>query len=182
MGTVTQDELRQRLERIAQHESQRRKTLVNKLLLLVGPTRLFASVYRRLGPRIDPWLLRKSAGRIATRFYGFPALLLLSTGAKSGQPRTSPLIYVRDGEDFLVIGTNFGTGHNPAWTGNLLKTPQAAIMVGGEEVPVTAELLDAEAIAQHWPKFVAVYPGFDAYRERWAEQQPRMFRLRPTPR
>lgn len=180
MGAITQEELRQRLERVAQHESDRRKTLLHRLLLLVGPTRLFASVYRRLGPRIDPWLLRKSAGRIATRLYGFPALLLLSTGAKSGQPRTSPLVYVRDGEDFLVVGTNFGTGKNPAWTGNLLKNPAAAVMVGGETVPVTAELLDSEGFAQHWPKFPAVYPGYNAYRVRWAEQQPRMFRLRPA--
>mgnify|MGYP000187847672 CR=1 FL=1 len=114
--------------------------------------------------------------------YGFPVLLLPTTGAKSGQPRPPPLLYARDGDDFLAVGTNFGTEHHPAWTGNLLKEPRASILVGSDTLPVQAELLDDAGFAQHWPKFSAVYAGYDKYLERLTERKPRMFRLRPTPR
>ncbi len=171
--------LRAQLDRIAAYEAGIKQTFMNRVLRKVGPTRPFIAVYRRLGPRIDPWLIRRTGGQIATKFYGFPALLLVTTGAKSGQRRTSPLLYARDGDDFLIVGTNFGTTHHPAWTANLNADPEAEVVVGEDTVRVRAERCDAEEFARMWPKFSAVYGGYDTYLERLTDRTPRMYRCRP---
>jgi deazaflavin-dependent oxidoreductase (nitroreductase family) len=174
------DELREALDRVAKLEaSLAPTTIASRLLRKIGPTRWFAAFYRRFGPLVDPWLLRKTGGRIATQVYGFPALLLISIGAKSGQPRTSPLLYARDGDDFLIVGTNFGTKNHPAWTGNLLANPGAEIVVGEDTLAVGAELVDEATFERLWPRFVAVYGGYDDYLKRLTHRSPRMFRLTP---
>lgn len=175
------DTLQAQLDRVAAYEAGRRKTVVNRVLQRVGPTRPFVAVYRRLGPRIDPWLNRITRGKAATKIYGFPALILVSTGAKSGKPRTSPLVYVRDGDDFVVVGTNFGTEHHPGWTYNLDAEPTAEIVVGEETIPVTAERADGAAFDRLWPAFVTVYAGMTKYRER-LDREARMYLLHPTVR
>lgn len=172
-------ELSQQLARVAEYEATLRRTWMTRFFSWLGPNRLFVAFYRRFGPPFDRWLMKRSKGMVATRMYGFPVLLLTTTGAKSGLRRTSPLMYARDGDDFLVVGTNFGTTHHPAWTGNLLKTPSAEVGVGGESIAVSAELLGSEEFARHWPKFTAVYGGYDRYLERLEHRSPRMFRLTP---
>ena len=167
-----------RLERVAECEVARRATPVTRLLSAVGKTRGFARVYRVLGPAVDPWILRRSKGWIASRVYGLPALLLTTVGRRSGQPRVSPLLYVRDGDDFVVVGTNFGQHHQPAWTANLLARPEAEIEVGPERLAVKAEPADAPTWERLWPRFVAVYPGYASYLGRTGGRTPRMFVLR----
>jgi deazaflavin-dependent oxidoreductase (nitroreductase family) len=179
---MTNDELREALDRIAHRERDTRSTWVNRILRAIGPTRPFVALYRRLGPKIDPWLMRTTGGRIATHVYGFPALLLTSIGAKSGAKRTSPLLYARDGDDFLIVGTNFGTEHHPAWTKNLLKTSDAQIVVGDDTLDVRAEPVDEATFRRVWQRFTSVYPGYDAYLVRLTHRTPRMFRLRPIAR
>ena len=177
---VSADELEQALQRISQAEAGiASDSLANRLLQKLGPTRPFVALYRRLGPMVDPWLQRSTGGRIASRLYGFPALLLHTTGAKSGQPRTSPLLYARDGNDFLVVGTNFGQANHPAWTANLRKHPQAEISVFEERLSVRAQQLNAADFKALWPRFSAIYGGYYAYLERLTERSPRMFRLTP---
>ncbi|HET9070635.1 MAG TPA: nitroreductase/quinone reductase family protein [Acidimicrobiales bacterium] len=168
-----------RLGRIADFDAGRRTTPVTRLLLAVGRTRGFARVYRVIGPVLDPWVLRRSRGRVASRVYGLPALLLTTVGRRSGQARVSPLLYLRDGQDFIVVGTNFGQEHHPGWTANLLARPDAEIEVGPERLAVTAELVDGAAWGQLWARFVDLYPGYANYLER-AGRTPRMFRLRPV--
>jgi deazaflavin-dependent oxidoreductase (nitroreductase family) len=142
----------------------------------------FIAIYRRVGPKIDPWLLKVTGGRIATRLYGFPTLVLFTTGAKSGQRRQTPLFYVRDGDAFAIVGTNFGTEHHPAWTNNLTKTPAAEIAVGQESLAVDAKLADDATFERLWPKFSAIYGGYDAYLERLTHRKPRMFVMQPRAR
>jgi deazaflavin-dependent oxidoreductase (nitroreductase family) len=181
MQMAPNEELRAALDRIAVHERELQKTWLHRVLQVLGPTRWFAALYRRLGPKLDPWLFRVTGGRIATRWYGFPSLLLITIGAKTGLKRTSPLLYVRDGDDFVVVGTNFGTEHHPAWTANLLKTPAAAIVVGKDTLAVSATLLDRAAFDRLWPKFTAVYGGYRVYLARLSGREPRMFLLHPKP-
>ena len=171
--------LAEKLQRIAAYERGRRKT-VPGVIRSAGRTRAWAAFYRRYGPKADPWLLRKTQGRAAFRI-GFPELLLTTTGAKSGLPRVMPLIYVRDGDDFVVVGTNFGQRHHPGWTANLLAHADASIEVGPEQLPVTGELADQATWERLWPRFVAIYPGYADYLTRCAPRKPRMFRLRPRP-
>jgi deazaflavin-dependent oxidoreductase (nitroreductase family) len=171
--------LAEKLQRIAAYERGRRKT-VPGVIRSAGRTRAWAAFYRRYGPKADPWLLRKTQGRAALRI-GFPELLLTTTGAKSGLPRVMPLIYVRDGDDFVVVGTNFGQRHHPGWTANLLAHADASIEVGPEQLPVTGELADQATWERLWPRFVAIYPGYADYLTRCGPRKPRMFRLRPRP-
>ncbi len=166
------------LQRIADHERGRRTP--SRAIRSLGRTRAYAAFYRHYGPKADPWLLRKTQGQAALRL-GFPMLLLTTTGAKSGLPRVTPLIYVRDGHDFVVVGTNFGQRHHPAWTANLMAHMGASVEVGPERLSVTGELVDQATWERLWPRFVTLYPGYANYLTRCAPRRPRMFRLCPRP-
>jgi deazaflavin-dependent oxidoreductase (nitroreductase family) len=167
------------LRRISAYEATLRRGIVTVFFRMIGKTSFFAWGYRRIGPRIDPWLMRVTKGWLIARVYGIPALLIITKGAKTGLPRTSPLLYVRDGSDFIVVGTNFGQGHHPAWTNNLLANPQATVEVGPARVGVTATLVDDAMFSLQWPRLVELYPGYAGYLER-SGRQPRMFRLIPS--
>jgi deazaflavin-dependent oxidoreductase (nitroreductase family) len=172
--------LRARLDRVAAHEARVSAGPLTRLMRRLGTTKQFAVVYRRVGPVVDPRIARIRAGRFMAAVYGFPVLLLHTTGARSGRARTSPLLYVRDGDDVMLLGTNFGQPKHPAWTANLMAHPQAAVEIGGETVRVEAELVGEETWQQIFPAFVAVYPGYENYLDRRGGLAPRMFRLRPV--
>lgn len=176
----TNAELAGRLAEIAAFEGTVHGTPVTRMLRRIGRTRGFVAFYRRVGPKIDPWLLRSRAGRRLHRLYGLPALLLDSTGAKTGTLRTSPLLYLRDEDDFVVVGTNFGQLHHPGWTANLLAKPQGSVEVGRIRVAVEARLVDQADWDRTWPRFCAVYPGYANYLETCGDRVPRMFRLHPV--
>ncbi len=176
---MTDPSTEEQLRRVQEFEATRRATVLTRLLQKVAPTRGFAAVYRRIGPRVDPWLLRRSQGRSGSRVYGLPVLLLSAVGRRSGSTRVSPLLYVRDGSDFVVVGTNFGQHTHPGWTANLLARPDVQIEVGAVQIAVRAELADEATWQRLWPRFVAVYPGYQAYLGRTGGRTPRMFLLHP---
>ena len=176
--TGAEPSLAEKLDRVAAYERAVRPTAVTRALVRLGPTRAFAALYHRYGPRADPWLYRHSGGRIASRLFGLPALLLTTTGARSGLPRTSPLLYARDAADFVVTGTNFGQPHHPAWTANLLAHPEAIVEVADQRFPVVARMVEEEERAELWPRLLAFYPGYDTYVVR-SGRVPRTFVLRP---
>ena len=172
--------LRAQLDRVAAYEGTRRSGLVNRLTRRLGQTAAFARVYRVVGPKIDPKIGAIKDGRYLATVYGFPILMLHHIGAKSGQERVSPLVYVRDGDDFALVGTNFGQAKHPAWTFNLLAHPDVAVGIGGEHLRVRAEPIDDQAAFDRlWPQFVDAYPGYANYLTRRPDLPPRMFRLRP---
>ncbi len=173
-------DLSSKLAEIAAYENTVHSTPMTRLFRRLGPTKGFIAFYRRFGPKVDPWLMRSRGGRRAIRIYGLPGLLLDTTGAKSGMTRTSPVLYVRDGTDFVVVGTNWGRLHHPAWTTNLLAHPQAHIEVGQVRLAVQAELVDQAGWDRNWPRFVAVYSGYAHYLETCGDRTPRMFLLHPT--
>jgi deazaflavin-dependent oxidoreductase (nitroreductase family) len=171
---------RARLRRIADHEARVRANPLTAVTRHLSKSAAFAAVYRRVGPKVDPALMKIRDGRFLAAVYGFPFLTLHSTGAKSGLARESPLVYVRDGDDVLLLGTNFGQAKHPGWTANLLAHPECAVVIGPERLDVTAELCDEQTWAELFPRFEAVYPGYAGYLERRGELTPRMFRLRPA--
>jgi deazaflavin-dependent oxidoreductase (nitroreductase family) len=88
---------------------------------------------------------RANGGRVGGRFEGAPLLLLHSRGAKTGEPRIHPMMYLRDGDRYLVFASKAGADTNPAWYHNLVANPDATIEVGDDEVAVQAsELKGAE--------------------------------------
>lgn len=167
---------RRALQQITRYEEQVHATMMTRLLRVIGRTRLFALFYRMIGPRVDPLLMRRT--RLIGSFYGLNALLLTTTGARSGKKRTAPLLYVREGDDFVVVGTNFGQRNHPAWTTNLLANPNAEIEIAGTRINVKAELADAATWALCFLRFVEVYPGYQDYLARCPDRTPRMFVLR----
>ncbi|MEV6277370.1 nitroreductase/quinone reductase family protein [Nocardia sp. NPDC051832] len=108
---------------------------------------------------------------------GAPVILLTSTGRKSGQPRTQPLLYVHDGDVLYVIGSNFGQAKHPAWTGNLLADPAATVAIAGERIPVTAMLVPDADKERVFARFVEVTGAYAAYRDR-TSRDLRIFALR----
>lgn len=169
----------QKLDRINEFDARGSRGLLHSVLLKVGPQPWFIAVYRRLGPRIDPAISRIGDGSLMRTLYGLPGMVLHSTGAKSGLPRSNPLLYARDGDDFVVVGTNFGQPKHPAWTANLRAHPEAGVEVAGVTLPVRAEMIEGEAWQEVFDRLVAVYPGYALYLERRGDLPPRLFRLRP---
>lgn len=169
----------QKLARVNAFDASDSRGVLRKVLLKVGPQPWFIAIYRRLGPIIDPTVSRIGDGSLMRSLYGLPGMVLHTTGAKSGKPRSNPLLYARDGDDFIVVGTNFGQPKHPAWTANLRAHPAAAVEVAGVTLPVTAQLIEGAAWQEIFDRLVAVYPGYALYLERRSELPPRLFRLVP---
>lgn len=138
----------------------------------------FTPLARRL-VRLDRWLGRVTRGRFVALGMA-PSLMLTTTGRKSGLPRSNPLQYVQDGHDFIVIASNWGGEHDPAWSYNLRAIPQAQVTIDGRDVPVTARETDGAERDQLWQMIVDQWPGYEAYRTRAAHRRLRIFRLTPT--
>ncbi|WP_433472993.1 nitroreductase family deazaflavin-dependent oxidoreductase [Spirillospora sp. CA-142024] len=139
----------------------------------------FSKVGPRIVPPVDKTLHRLSGGRLLLGQLLVPSLVLTTTGAVSGLPRQTPLACLPDPEGgWYVVGSNFGREKHPAWTGNLLKNPDAEVSFQGRPVPVTAHLLDDAERKEIWPRLTAVWPVYDRYVER-IDRQLRIFRLTP---
>ncbi len=173
-------ELAEKLAQVAAYEHSIRPGPLTAVMRRLGTTRGFAAVYRRLGPKVDPYIAKIGDGKVLARVYGFQVVLLQTIGAKSGQRRVSPLLYQRDGTDVILLGTNFGQPKHPGWTANLLAHPDAAITIGPVQLDVQAQLADDETWARIFPEFVRIYPGYEKYLDRRGDLTPRMFRLRPV--
>jgi F420H(2)-dependent quinone reductase len=122
---------------------------------------------RRFGYRIDRRLYRASGGRLTTLGRGTtPVLLLTTTGRRSGQPRTVPVIFVRDGESFVISSENFGQQRPAAWPLNLDADPRATVQLGSERVACLARRLSREEADRYWERLVEVWPAHATYRQR----------------
>jgi deazaflavin-dependent oxidoreductase (nitroreductase family) len=137
--------------------------------------------FRRIGPSVMPPLERAmrvvSRGRMPLSGLGVPSLVLHSTGARSGLPRDTELMYCPDGADMLVTGSNFARDSHPAWTANLLANPDAAVTIRGRRIPVRATPVPAHEREATWVKLERNWPGYRGY-ERTAGRELRIFRLR----
>jgi deazaflavin-dependent oxidoreductase (nitroreductase family) len=117
-----------------------------------------------------------TGGRWTPSMLQVPSLMLTTTGAKSGEPRTVPLACLPDGDGFYLVGSNFGQERHPAWSGNLLADPHATVTVAGVATPVVATLADADERTRLLPTLLAVWPGYDDYAGR-TDRELRVFRL-----
>jgi deazaflavin-dependent oxidoreductase (nitroreductase family) len=154
-------------------------TLPARLLSKFAATRPGSRVVRALMP-LDRWVLVRSTGRRTILGpFGIPVLLLETTGRKSGLQRISPLLFSRDVDSVIVVGSNFGQAHHPAWTGNLIANPTGVVVVGGRRIPVTATLLEGAEAETAYQRMIEVTEAYSAYRGR-TDRQIRVFRLTPT--
>lgn len=123
-------------------------------------------------------LYRLSGGRIGGKINRAPVLLLTSTGRKSGQKRTAPVVYLADGENVVVIGSNAGHNRTPAWSLNLQANPEAEVEVGRKRLPVRARIATGEERADLWRRHNEQYSGFDEYEAR-TDRDIALFVLEP---
>ncbi|WP_235480843.1 YhjD/YihY/BrkB family envelope integrity protein [Agromyces sp. Leaf222] len=152
---------------------------------LVAPltrTRVFRAIAPVLLPPIEAVIGWTTGGRVQLSALLVPSLVLHTVGAKTGEPRDTPLMYTPDGHGrAIVAGTTFAMARHPGWTYNLLRRPDAAITVRGRELAVRASLIDADAEREAaWALIEAQWPGYRAY-ERDSGRVVRLFRLQPVP-
>ena len=140
--------------------------------------RIFTTVAKVMGA-VHTALYRRSGGRFGGRFRGAPCLLLTVTGRKTGQPRTAPLMYGRDGDDYIIVASKGGMDTSPAWWLNLRSNPVAEIEVGAERRRVTAEQVEGEERERLWRLMAQLYPPYDAYQRKTTRVIP-VVRLRPS--
>jgi deazaflavin-dependent oxidoreductase (nitroreductase family) len=152
---------------------------VGRAVQKVAGSPLFSKVAPPIITPLDRFLHRISGGRVMLSRGLVPILVLTTTGAKSGQPRTVPLACFPDGDGFYLVGSNFGREHHPAWSGNLLKAPRAEVSFEGRDFPVEARLLSDEEKAEVWPRLLDIWPTYDRYVER-SGRNLRVFRLEPV--
>ena len=119
-----------------------------------------------------------TAGKVGHDWNGASVLILHTTGRKSGQTRKFPLIYGRDGADFVVVASKGGAPDHPGWYRNLLAQPVAKVQVRGEVIPVTARTGTAEDKQRVWPVMTAQWPPYDEYQRKTAREIPVVL-LRP---
>jgi deazaflavin-dependent oxidoreductase (nitroreductase family) len=154
--------------------------LLRKPLLAFSASRAGSWVIRKLTP-LDRRLLMRSRGRYTVLGpFAAPTMLLTTTGAKSGLPRTQPLLFARQGDSIVVVGSNFGQAHHPAWTGNLIASPRAIVTIGGKDIPVDAELLSGDEAEAAYALMMQLARNYTAYRSR-TDRQIRVVRLTAAP-
>ncbi len=135
-----------------------------------------SAVAMRFATWIDRPLLKVSQGRLRLSFV-IPCLLLRVRGAKSGELREVPLLYVPDGDDVLLVGSGGGASSRPAWCANLEANPEVETLRKGRAERRTAEKLSGEARTSAWSLAVAAYPGYAEYQARVRREIP-VYRLR----
>ena len=115
---------------------------------------------------------RTNRGKTGGPFEGRPLLLLTTTGAKSGARRTTPMMYIPDGERLLVIASNIGAPAHPAWYHNLVAHPDVTVEVGTETFEATAIVIEGTERDRLWSRIVASYPFFADHQAKTTRQIP----------
>ena len=116
---------------------------------------------------------RLTRGVIGHRFPGGPPMLLLDhTGAKSGRKRTTPLVYIEDEPNLVIVASKGGHPRNPSWYHNLRAHPDTTVQIGPERRPVHARVATPGERTRLWPKAVETYSGYAGYQERTPREIP----------
>jgi deazaflavin-dependent oxidoreductase (nitroreductase family) len=128
---------------------------------------------------INRFLFKLTNGKVGGRFGKVDILLLTTKGRKSGEKRTVPLQYFKDGEDLVLVASNAGDDRHPAWWLNLQADPKAQVQIGGNKKRVEARKATADEKTRIWPNVTAIYPGYDEYQTRTSREIPLVL-LRPV--
>jgi deazaflavin-dependent oxidoreductase (nitroreductase family) len=128
--------------------------------------------------RINVPVYRATKGRLGGTVSHAPVLLITTTGRRTGAQRTAPVLYIRDGERLIVIGSNAGNERAPAWSLNLKANPQAEVELRGERRLVTARLAQEPERGELWRKMNERYSGFEDYKAHTSREIP-VFVLEP---
>lgn len=140
-------------------------------------TPIGSKIARTVVARADPFLYRISKGRlVSTGPPTIPQLLLTTTGRKSGLEREVQLGYTPDGDDYLVVASNFGQKHHPAWSYNLDAKAECTVLLDGRSFRARAEKLSDDDKQRVWPRLVQSVPQYDVYVTR-TDRNIKVYRL-----
>jgi deazaflavin-dependent oxidoreductase (nitroreductase family) len=139
-------------------------------------------LYARVLHHTDQLSYRLTRGHhtLSNWLSGLPVVMLTTTGAKTGQQRTSPVIAVPDGDNLVVIATNWGQRQHPAWFYNLRAHPTATVTVGGVSRHVQAHEATGDERDRLWQRDLEVYPGRAVYERRAAHRRIPVVVLAPV--
>jgi deazaflavin-dependent oxidoreductase (nitroreductase family) len=118
------------------------------------------------------FVYRASGGRLGSNLGGRPMLLLANVGRRSGALRHTPLLYVCDGDRYVVVASNAGDDRHPAWWLNLRERPETLVQVGREHVRVRARDATPEEAQRLWPRLEQHYAAYARYRRRTRREIP----------
>lgn len=124
---------------------------------------------------------RRTGGEVGHEWQpGVFTLLLTTTGRTSGQAHTTPLIYGRDGDDYVVVASKGGAPEHPDWYRNLTERPEIEIQVGPDVLPALARTATGDERARLWSTMVEIWPDYDAYAAK-ADREIPVVVLTPSP-
>ncbi|MEW2428431.1 nitroreductase/quinone reductase family protein [Micromonospora sp. NPDC047644] len=155
-------------------------SVLRNVVRRAGHHRWFGATARLLVPA-DRMVGRLTRGRVVALGL-LPSLLITTTGRRSGKPRSNPLLYVPDGDAYVVIGSNWGQTHHPGWAMNLLADPAAEVDVKGRRVAVRAQRASGAERERLWQLLVSAWPAYHTYVRRAGGREIHIFRLAPTGR
>jgi len=115
---------------------------------------------------------RENHGRVGGPFEGAPLLILHTVGAKSGQPRTNIMMYLQDGDRYLIFASNAGADSHPAWYHNVSANPDVRIEVGDDTFDAVATDLEVAERDEKYAEQARRYPGFGEYEEKTSRTIP----------
>jgi deazaflavin-dependent oxidoreductase (nitroreductase family) len=120
--------------------------------------------------RAQTWIYRKTDGRLGGTFLqGAPVALLTTTGRKTGEPRVSPLLYLREGNRIVLVASKGGSATHPLWYLNLKANPKVSVQIRDEVLALTARDATDEERVRYWPKLTEMYSSFDDYQS-WTDR------------
>ena len=159
-----------------------KSNMIQRALQRIVASRPGAWLFSKFLHAVDKPLFRISKGRITmpSLLAGLPVVMLTTTGRKSGEQRTMPLLAIPVGDDLVVIGSNFGQENTPGWVYNLEADPSATVAYRENTVDVTARLADEAETADAFGRAAIIYPGYAHYRERAEHRRIRVFVLDST--
>jgi F420H(2)-dependent quinone reductase len=121
--------------------------------------------------RVNTFMYRRGGGEgLGGTFGKAPVALLTTTGRKTGEPRVSPLLFLRDGNRVILVASKGGSEKNPMWYLNLKANPKVQVQIKKEVLDLTARDATDEERAQYWPQLVKMYPSFDDYQS-WTNRR-----------
>jgi deazaflavin-dependent oxidoreductase (nitroreductase family) len=156
--------------------------VLRRLIRRTAGTRVMIAIYLRIQVPLDRLVHRLTRGRttLSSLLSGLPVVMLTTTGARTGTPRTQPVLAIPDRDAVVVIASNYGRASTPAWCHNLRAYSRASVTIGTTTRAVAArELHDAER--ERWfQRGIELYPPFEEYRRRAAPRRIPVMRLEPA--
>jgi deazaflavin-dependent oxidoreductase (nitroreductase family) len=144
------------------------KSYLERLIYAFASSRVGGWVFAPTLHLVDRFVFRVSNGRAfaTSALTRLPIVMLTTTGAKTGAPRTVPLVGIRDGDKVVLIASNYGNTRHPAWYHNLCAHPEATLSLDGVTKTYTARQAEPPEYDRYWDRAVALYVGYAAYKSR----------------